>query len=294
MPGERGGFSLDGYTEVKDRVALFYKAWPEGRLVTDRVELWLEVEPPRVVVKALAYRTPDDPHPGTGWSWMTLPGKTPYTNGSEIENTETSAWGRAIGSLGIGIGGSIGSADEVRGKAGEEPKATDASGETVKSLGPIERVGAIAKGTGRHSDLEWRQTPDGYHIGFLLEVGDNKAKPQVYVDGPLAVALYAATSGMPLNGMKVTVKGELSEVRAPNRRVLYRIHATGLETDEWILPANVDANSVATGSAEPANDGAPGLPVAAQPSAGEPASVPATDDDLSDLPEEWRQPEAVA
>jgi hypothetical protein len=33
---------------------------------------------------------------------------------SFIENCETSAWGRALGNLGIGIDNSIGSADEVK------------------------------------------------------------------------------------------------------------------------------------------------------------------------------------
>lgn len=272
----KGGFQLGDYVEVKDRIAMFYEAFPEGRLVTERAELWLEIEPPRVVVKALAYRTPEDVHPGVGWSWMQLPGTTPYTRGSELENTETSAWGRAIGALGIGIGKSIASGDEVRGKQSHDEPKVDASGETVKALGAIERVGAIAKGQGRHSDLEWRQTPEGYRIGFLLEVGDNKAKPQVYVDGPLAVSLYAATSGMPLLGMKVTVKGELWEVRAPNRRVLYRIHATSLETDEWILPARESEASAS--------------PLASEPD--EPTGERPPDDDLTGLP--WDEPAAVA
>jgi hypothetical protein len=267
MPGDKK-FQLGDYIEVKDRIALFYQQFPEGRLVTDRVEVWLEIEPARVVVKALAYRTPDDPHPGVGWSWMTLPGKTPYTNGSELENTETSAWGRAIGALGIGISNSIASGDEVKNKAEGELKPTDASGETEKPLGPATREGAVVKGQGRHSDLEWRETPDGYHIGFLLEVGDNKPRPQVVIEGPLAVSLFAALEGQAsIEGQKVTVSGDVFEVRAPNRRVIYRIKASAIETAEWRIPP---------------------LPEAAQPSAGAPVSVPATDSDLSDLPDEWK------
>lgn len=157
---------------------------------------------------------------------------------------------------------------------GAEDKEDVTTGETLRSLGDIERSGAVAKGSGRHSDLEWRQTPDGYHIGFLLEVGDGKAKPQVSIEGPLAVSLYAATAGAPMNGMKVTVKGELWEIKAPNRRTFYRIVATSIETDEWRIPSD--------------------LPVEAQPSAGAPASVPAQDSDLSDLPDEWKQPAEVA
>ena len=61
----------------------------------------------RVWGKALAYRTPDDPLPTVGHSYLEVPGATPYTRGSEIENVETSAWGRAIGALGIGISESL-------------------------------------------------------------------------------------------------------------------------------------------------------------------------------------------
>ena len=41
---------------------------------------------------------------------------TPYTRNSEIENAETSAWGRAIAACGIEVRRGIASADEVRNK----------------------------------------------------------------------------------------------------------------------------------------------------------------------------------
>jgi hypothetical protein len=246
--GERVAKSLGDYVQVKDRIAKFYELFGGGRLVTDRVEIWQDDGTARVVVKALAYRTVDDPHPGVGWSWMELPGRTPYTKGSEVENAETSAWGRAIGSLGILIDASIATQNEIDNKAEgqSETKTEITTGETLRSLGPIERTGAVAKGSGRHSDLEWRQTPDGYHIGFLLEVGDGKAKPQVSIEGPLAVALFAAMNGTPMLGVKVTVRGELWEIKAPQRRTFYRIVVKDPETDwvetpDWRIPAVVEA-----------------------------------------------------
>lgn len=242
--GERVAKSLGDYVQVKDRIAKFYELFGGGRLVTDRVELWQDDGTPRIVVKALAYRTIDDPHPGVGWSWMELPGRTPYTKGSELENAETSAWGRAIGSLGILIDASIATQNEIDNKAeGEAPAKTEiTTGETLRSLGVIERTGAVAKGAGRHSDLEWRQTPDGYHIGFLLEVGDGKAKPQVSIEGQLAVSLFLTMGREPMLGLRVTVKGELFEITAPQRRKFYRIvikdPATDwVQTDDWRIPA---------------------------------------------------------
>ncbi len=234
MPDSK--FSLGDYVEVKDRIRLFYERHPEGRLTTAEVRVSVDDDTPRVWVHAQAFRTADDPHPADGWSWMVLPGKTPYTSGSELENTETSAWGRAIGALGIGIAGSIASANEVRAKAGEEPPLGDKSGETLRPMGDIEREGALAKGSGRNSDAEWRETPTGHQIGFLLEVGDGKAKPQVVIAGPLADALFL--TGEALLGQKVTVSGDLFEVHTPNRKPIYRIVATRLATPDWILPAD--------------------------------------------------------
>ena len=125
MPEDRKRFDLGDYVEVKDRIAKFYELFGQGRLVTGEVRLSNEPDGvPRVMVQGLAYRSPEDLHPGVGWSWMELPGKTTYTKGSELENTETSAWGRAIGSLGILIDRSIASANEVDNKKGEAPKQT--------------------------------------------------------------------------------------------------------------------------------------------------------------------------
>jgi hypothetical protein len=107
------GYNLDGYVTVPERIALFYKRYPEGSLQSDPPE-WAEVEGKRfLIVKAYAYRTPDDQRPGIGHAWEIVPGTTPYTRGSELMNGETSAWGRAIGALGIGIDKSIATVDEI-------------------------------------------------------------------------------------------------------------------------------------------------------------------------------------
>lgn len=104
----------DDYIEVRQRLQDFYARYPTGAVVTDS---WgvedFGTDKKRVWVKALAYRDPDDPHPGVGLSWLEIPGKTPYTNGSELENTETSAWGRAIAAVGIGVSKSIASWEEI-------------------------------------------------------------------------------------------------------------------------------------------------------------------------------------
>lgn len=189
---------LGGYVEVKDRIRLFYEAHPDGRLVTTEVRATTEPDGvPRVWVEAAAFRTADDPHPGRGWSWMTLPGGTPYTRGSEIENTETSAWGRAIGSLGIGIEKSIASANEVRSKGGETAR------EKPRDDGSL--VGKIEVGDKATSDFLLRQDPT--RLGFRLR-GDHGG---ILVETTGALAEQLAEHRDAVVGQTVSVWGALME-----------------------------------------------------------------------------------
>jgi hypothetical protein len=205
---------------------------------------------PRIAVKALAYRADNDALPGVGWSWMVLPGSTPYTKGSELENTETSAWGRAIGSLGIGIEKSIASGDEVRAKAGEEtrvptPEKTDDGG----------LIGVVEKGTAKDSDMELRETPDGWAIGFRLKA-NGRGGIKVIARDALAQAV-AAWAGQ-LVGQRVTcwgsIKDETYRPKGTQKTVTYQVlQLERMQTPDFTLPAATVPSS-ASGEA-PANFG---------------------------------------
>jgi hypothetical protein len=239
---------LADYVDVKTRVAEFYAKHPEGRLTT--AEAYISEDPDgkvRVWCHAKAYRTPDDPLPGDGWSYLEVPGSTPYTRGSEIENAETSAWGRAIGSLGILIDRSIASAQEVENKKGEAPK--DANGaapphiepnvETEELVGDIKRAGTVRPGSANGYKLEPRQGPNGHVIGFRLEIDGDKAIPQVVVEGPPGEALFLATSQNPetLAGHHISVKGRLYHVKRPGKASYYRLHVSEWATTDYKFPA---------------------------------------------------------
>lgn len=101
------------YIEVHERVQQFYEKYPAGSLQTEYS--WDERDGERwLVVKAWAYRDPDDTKPGVGHAWEQVPGRTPYTRGSELMVGETSAWGRALAALGIAVHRGIASAGEIR------------------------------------------------------------------------------------------------------------------------------------------------------------------------------------
>jgi hypothetical protein len=120
-----------GYIEVKDRIIAFLEKYPHGSLQSEIVELSENL----VVVKGIAYREPDDERPGVGHSQMPIPGKSSFTRDSEIENAETSAWGRALAALGFEVKRSIASAEEVANKTGGDPP-----------IGPTERVASGSAG----------------------------------------------------------------------------------------------------------------------------------------------------
>ena len=109
-------FNIDDYIEVKDRVKQLKKDYPDSVIQTDVIEL----TDTRVTIKAFIYLDNEGKKPTTGHSYMNIPGTTSFTRGSELENAETSAVGRAIANLGYAIDKSIASRDEVQSKQVEE------------------------------------------------------------------------------------------------------------------------------------------------------------------------------
>ena len=113
----------DDYIDVAERIRVFKEKYPDGTLQSF-MPPWVENVGGKsfIVYSAAAFRTPDDSRPGVGWAWEPVPGPTPYTRDSELQNAETSAWGRAIVALGFETK-KIASAEEVRNRsANHEPQ----------------------------------------------------------------------------------------------------------------------------------------------------------------------------
>lgn len=107
---------LDSYNTVPERIVEFAAKYPEGSLQrVGELQFVSYAGADWVIYTAAAYRTPDDPRPGIGTAWERIPGATPYTKGSEVQNAETSAWGRAIVAvLAADTRKGVASAEEVR------------------------------------------------------------------------------------------------------------------------------------------------------------------------------------
>ncbi|MFD4444646.1 hypothetical protein ACFWPK_33195 [Nocardia sp. NPDC058519] len=111
---------LGDYIEVAQRIAdVREKLHPNGSfqpaVVSEPYSVQVIDGQAYIAVVAAFYRTPEDTMPGIGMAWEQVPGKTPYTRGSELQNAETSAWGRAlVAALAADTKAGIASADEVR------------------------------------------------------------------------------------------------------------------------------------------------------------------------------------
>ena len=112
------------YIDVAARIAEFRDKYPTGSLQQVKYEFVQVAGKDWIVFTAAAFRTPEDLRPGIGTAWEPIPGPTPYTRDSEVQNAETSAWGRAIvAALAADTKKSpIASAEEVRNR---EVKSSD-------------------------------------------------------------------------------------------------------------------------------------------------------------------------
>lgn len=104
------------YVMVKDRISYFKDNYPEGSIIT---ELLSAPDAKTVVVKATVKPWKEGEQIYTGHSQAEV-GKG-MMGGVALENAETSAVGRALAMMGIGIIDSIASVDEMK-KAGAYPE----------------------------------------------------------------------------------------------------------------------------------------------------------------------------
>lgn len=107
-------FNLGDYVDVPTRLAEALKRWPNLRIQETRPVIVTVDNQAYVEISCTVWRDDTDPLPTTAYCWEPIPGRTPYTKGSEMMNASTSCLGRALGFLGMGIGKSIASRNEIQ------------------------------------------------------------------------------------------------------------------------------------------------------------------------------------
>jgi hypothetical protein len=121
------------YVDVATRIAEAKAVYPDLVLQAEIVAMSDE----RVTMRAFAYRTPDDPRPGIGHAWEVIPGRTPFTRGSELMVCETSAWGRALAALGIATRAGIATREEVEAAQGRNEAPRPAPRQVSERSAPV-------------------------------------------------------------------------------------------------------------------------------------------------------------
>jgi hypothetical protein len=112
---------LSNYVDVATRLKMGLEKWPDLRIQETGRELLEAGDKVYLVCTVTVWRTADDTHPSIASAWEPIPGLTPYTKNSELMVGYTSALGRALGYMGIGVTGSLASANEVANRPKERP-----------------------------------------------------------------------------------------------------------------------------------------------------------------------------
>ena len=134
-----GEHDPSAYALVADRITLFYEKYPAGRIVTELVSR-TERE---VTFRALVFRGPDDTQPAaTGWA-SEREGDGQINQVACLENTETSAVGRALANLGFTASSRRPSREEMEKAARQRawlvsrPRAAEAAPASVSVALPV-------------------------------------------------------------------------------------------------------------------------------------------------------------
>jgi hypothetical protein len=161
------GFNQDDYIGVDERLEEFFKKHPEGVVQQHSLEFREFGGKSWIVYTAAAYRTADDPRPGMGTAWEQVPGKTPFTRDSEMQNAETSAWGRALVATGaVSAKKGIASREEIQNRAADNADPAFIPSEEANGL--MKRVQNCA----RLDSLEiaWKAVDSSKQLGVITDI----------------------------------------------------------------------------------------------------------------------------
>ena len=177
-------YDLRDYVDVSTRLRLALAKFPELRVQETSCELVAMGPEHYLVCVVTVWRSADDPIPTIASAAEPVPGRTPYTRGSERMVGFTSALGRALGYMGFGIDKGIASADEVknaRAKDGPPLEQPFAPAEVISldraSKGQVGMIHALARGHGWSNDETHAKAGEliGRQIKSLNELNKTEA-----------------------------------------------------------------------------------------------------------------------
>jgi len=109
-------FNLDDYVSVGERIQIFWNKYPDGRIKTKMVSLDEPDAAVRMaVIKAWVWKKSDSTHADSTGYAKEREGTGGANRTAFLENCETSAIGRALANLGIGVSKKRPSREEMEG-----------------------------------------------------------------------------------------------------------------------------------------------------------------------------------
>lgn len=166
------------YVPVSERVRYFNEAYPQGMIDTEIVER----KDNMVLMKAKV--VPDSANPARyfiGYA-QEEKGKGMVNATSYIENCQTSAIGRALGIMGIGVEESIASADEIRNASIEkEPEFSEPTEivSTEEMLKEADEIPDLDETQALIDEIMKEGTSKGYTNGSVREAIEKKFKKDI-------------------------------------------------------------------------------------------------------------------
>lgn len=118
------------YVLVADRIVYFNELYKEGAITTKLVS---PVESDIIVVKAEVFPDGLLGRRFTGYS-QAVKGAGFINKTAALENAETSAVGRALAMMGIGVIDSVASIDEINKAEGTDPEVVESKGKLLKAF----------------------------------------------------------------------------------------------------------------------------------------------------------------
>ena len=115
--------NLDNYVDVATRLKMALEKWPNLRVTESGYEIAQFGAETVLICRVTVWRDVDDEYPVIASASEPLPGRTPYTRNSELMVGMTSALGRALGYMGVGINSSIASRNEVEARQDQHGEA---------------------------------------------------------------------------------------------------------------------------------------------------------------------------
>ncbi len=123
-PKQNARFNLDDYITVSERIDKFYEKYPDGRIITNVIEL--NHETGFVLMQAMVYRNSTDTQPSATGHATEARSDSYINKTSFVENCETGAVGRALALLGFEVRRGLASREEMEKVARLQPERAGA------------------------------------------------------------------------------------------------------------------------------------------------------------------------